>query len=111
MKRLFVVPLAAFALLLPTLTFAQGVKTVYRPEVHGTVIVVPETAVAPVLNVEKEALTSVQVIARHQRMANGYRVAPRVNYSAVAHCERAVAKAQAEHEYAIADADWRELAG
>ena len=96
MKRLFVVNLAAFALLLPTLTLAQGVKTVYRPEVHGTVIVVPQTPVTPVIKAEKAPLTPARVIARHEAMANGYRNATRVNYSALAHCDRAIAEARAE---------------
>ena len=96
MKRLFVVSLAAFALLVPTLTFAQGVKTIYRPEVHGTVIVVPQTSSTPIVRADKQTPTPAQVIARHQQWANAYRVATRVNYSAVAHCERAIAKARAE---------------
>ena len=96
MKRLFVVPLAAFALLLPTLTFAQGVKTVYRPEVHGTIIVLPQTTIAPVAKAEKTPLTPAQIVARHAPMATGYRNALRVNYAAVAHCEREVAEARAQ---------------
>ena len=98
MKRLFVVAVALFALLLPTLTSAQGVKTVYRPEVHGTVIVLPDTptSVAKVPKAEKAKPTPAEVIAFHEAMANAYRNATRVNYSAVAHCERAVAKARAE---------------
>ena len=78
MKRLFVVAVAVSALLLPTLTFAQGVKTVYRPEVHGTIIVVPEASVTPetrVANVAKAERTKplAAVIARHEAMANAYR--------------------------------------
>ena len=96
MKRLFVVTLAAFALLVPTLTHAQGVKTVYRPEVHGTIIVVPQTPVTPVIKAEKAPLAPAKIIARHKAMANGYRNALRVNYSAVAHCDRKVAAARAE---------------
>ena len=96
MKRFFLVTLAAFALLVPTLTFAQGVKTVYRPEVHGTIIVVPQAPAIPVAKVAKAPLTPAGVITLHQPMANSYRVANRVNYSAVAHCERAVAKARTE---------------
>jgi hypothetical protein len=96
MKRLFVVAVALIALVLPTLTFAQGVKTVYRPEVHGTIIVLPETPVAPIVKAEKAKRTPAEVIARHEAMANAYRNATRVNYSAVAHCERGAAKAREE---------------
>ena len=96
MKRFFLVTVAAFALLVPTLTFAQGVKTVYRPEVHGTVIVVPPAPATPVVRAEKVPLTPANVIALHQPMANGYRTANRVNYSAVAHCERALATARTD---------------
>ena len=96
MKRLFVITLAAFALLVPTLTLAQGVTTVYRPEVHGTIIVVPQTPATLVIKAEKAPLAPAKVIARHEAMANGYRNAVRVNYSAVAHCERKVAAARAE---------------
>lgn len=99
MKRLFVVAVALCALLLPTLTFAQGVKTVYRPEVHGTVIVLPEAPPTPEINVakvEKAKRTPTDVIARNEAMANAYRNLTRVNYSAIAHCERAAAKARAQ---------------
>lgn len=93
MKRFFFVAVAAFALLVPTLTFAQ-VKTVYIPGAHPRVVVVqPEEAPA---KVEKAPLTPEQVIARHEPMANAYRAATRVNYSAVAHCDRLVAGARAE---------------
>jgi hypothetical protein len=95
MKRLIVVAVALCALLLPTLTFAQGVKTVYRPEVHGTTIVVPEPSATPVVKAEKPAPTPAAVIARYESLANAYRNEPRVNYSAVAYCERKVAKARA----------------
>jgi hypothetical protein len=96
MKRLFVVSVAAVALLVPTLTFAQGVKTVYRPEVHGTIIVVPQAPATLVAKAERAPLTPLQVIARHAPMANGYRNAVRVNYAAVAHCEREVAEARVQ---------------
>lgn len=102
MRRLVVVAVAVSALLLPTLTFAQGVKTVYRPEVHGTIIVVPEGSLAPetkvasVAKAEKAKRTPADVIAFNEAMANAYRNATRVNYSAIAQCERAVAKARAE---------------
>ena len=94
MKRSFFVAVAALALLVPTLTFAQ-VKTVYIPGAHPRVVVVqPETQTAP--KVEKAPLTPAQVIARHESMAAAYRGNPRVNYSAVAHCDRLVAEARAE---------------
>lgn len=95
MKRSFFVAIAAFALLVPTLTFAQ-VKTVYIPGAHPRVVVVqPENAaVAP--KIAKATLTPAQVIAVHQPMANGHRTATRVNYAAVAHCERLIAQARAE---------------
>lgn len=99
MKRLVVVAAALFALVLPTLVFAQGVKTVYRPEVHGTTIVMPETPEtppAPVVKVEKAKPTPDQVIARNQALANAYLNLTRVNYSAVAMCERKIAKARRE---------------
>ena len=60
MKRLFVVAVALSALLLPTLTFAQGVKSVYRPEVHGTIIVVPEASVTPETKVANVAKAEVE---------------------------------------------------
>jgi hypothetical protein len=92
MKRLFVVAITALALLVPTLTFAQ-VKTVYIPGTHPRVVVVqPET---PSVKVERAPLTPAEVIARHQPMAGMHRVNPRVNYSAVAHCDRLVAEARA----------------
>lgn len=94
MKRLAVVAVALFALFLPTLVFAQGVKTVYRPEVHGTTIVVPEAA--PEVKAEKAKPTPAQVIARNQALANAYLNLTRVNYSAVAMCERQIANARAE---------------
>lgn len=96
MKRLAVVAVALFALFLPTLVFAQGVKTVYRPEVHGTTIVVPETPGTPEVKAEKAKPTPAAVIARYESMANAYRNQPRVNYSAVAFCERKVANARRE---------------
>jgi hypothetical protein len=96
MKRLIVVAVALCALLLPTLTFAQGVKTVYRPEVHGTVIVLPETPAGSAVKAEKAKRTPADVIATNEAMANAYRNLTRVNYSAIAHCERAAAKARAQ---------------
>jgi len=96
MKALSILPLAAFALLLPALTFAQDVKTVYRPEVHGTIAAMPPTAVVPGTRTVKQPPTPQQVIDRNYRWANAYRVAPRVSYPAVAMRERAIAKAQAQ---------------
>jgi len=91
MKRFFFAATMTFALVAPALTFGQ-VKTVYIPGAHPRVVVVqPETP-----NVEKAPLTPLQVIARHEPMANAYRAANRVNYSAVAHCDRLVAQARAE---------------
>jgi hypothetical protein len=96
MKRLAVVAVALFALVLPTLVFAQGLKTVYRPEVHGTTIVLPDTPAAPVVKAEKAEPTPAQIIARNQTLANAYLNLTRVNYSAVAMCERKIAKARSE---------------
>ena len=95
MTRFFFAAVAAFALLVPTLTFAQ-VKTVYIPGAHPRVVVVQPEKEAPTTKVEKTPLTPAQVIARHEPMANAYRAATRVNYSAVAHCDRLVAQARAE---------------
>ena len=93
MTRFFFAAVAAFALLVPTLTFAQ-VKTVYIPGAHPRVVVVQPDDATP--KVERAPLTPQQVIARHEPMANAYRAASRVNYSAVAHCDRLVAQARAE---------------
>ena len=94
MKRFFFVAVAAVALLVPTLTFAQ-VTTVYIPGSHPRVVVVQPGDETPIPNVEKALLTPVQVIARHESMAAAQRGTPRVNYSAVAHCDRLVAEARA----------------
>ena len=95
MTRFFSAAVAAFALLVPTLTFAQ-VKTVYIPGAHPRVVVVQPEKEAHTAKVEKTPLTPAQVIARHEPMANASRAATRVNYSAVAHCDRLVAEARAE---------------
>jgi len=95
MKRFFFALVATFALLVPTLTFAQ-VKTVYIPGAHPRVVVVQPENVTPAPKVEKALLTPAQVIALHEPMANAARIANRVNYSAVAHCDRLVAVARAE---------------
>ena len=94
MKRFFFVAIAAFALLVPALTVAQ-VKTVYVPGSHPSVVVVAPDKETPTAKVEQAPLTPVQVIAVHRPMANGYRTANRVNYAAVAHCDRLVAEARA----------------
>ena len=96
MKRFFLAAIAAFALLVPTVSAAQ-VKTVYIPGAHPRVVVVPPENEAPaVAKVEKAPLTPAEVIARHEPMANRFRSANRVDYSAVAHCDRMVAQARAE---------------
>jgi hypothetical protein len=96
MKRFFFAAIAAFALLVPALSFAQ-VKTVYIPGAHPRVVVVqPEKDAPAVAKVLKAPLAPAEVIARHEPMANSYRTAIRVNYPAVAHCERMVAQARAE---------------
>ena len=95
MKRFFFVAVAAFALLVPTLTFAQ-VKTVYIPGAHPRVVVVQTAKDTPTPKVERARLTPVQVIGRHEPMAAAHRATPRVNYSAVAHCERLITEARAE---------------
>ena len=95
MKRFFVAAVAAFALLVPTLTFAQ-VKTVYIPGAHPRVVVVQTEKAAPAVTVAKAPLTPAQVISRHEPMANAYRIANRVNHSAISHCDRLVAQARAE---------------
>ena len=94
MKRFFFGGVAAFALLVPALTFAQ-VNTVYIPGAHPRVVVVQPDNATPTAKADKVLLTPVQVIARHEPMAMAYRSANRVNYSAVAHCDRLVAEAHA----------------
>jgi hypothetical protein len=94
MKRFLFVAVAALALLVQTLTFAQ-VKTVYIPGPHPRVEVV-QSDMTPAAKAEKAPLTPVQVIALHQPMVNSYRGANRVDYSAVAHCERLLKQARAE---------------
>jgi hypothetical protein len=89
MKRFFIVAIAALALLVPALTFAQ-VTTVYIPGAHPRVVVVQPQNVTPA-----PALTPAQVIAHHEPMAAAQRGSTRVNYPAVAHCDRLVAEARA----------------
>jgi len=93
MKRFSFVLVTALALAVPTLAFAQ-VKTVYIPGAHPRVVVVQPDNAAP--KGTQAPLTPTEVIATHQPMANAARVATRVNYSAVAHCDRLVAQARAE---------------
>ena len=97
MKRFFFALVAAFPLLVPTLTFAQT-KTVYIPGAHPRVVVVQPERVIAAPTAAKAPLTPAQVIAMHQPMADAARIANRVNYSAVAHCDRLVAEARAELE-------------
>ena len=94
MKPFFFATVTAVAVLVPTLTFGQ-VKTVYIPGAHPRVVVVqPERPTT--VKVEEVRLTPVQIIERHEPMAAAYRGIPRVNYSAVAHCDRLVAEARAK---------------
>ena len=78
MKRFLFVAIAGFALLVPTLTFAQ-VKTVYIPGAHPRVVVVPSVPETPTVKVEQAPLTPTDVIARHAPMAAALRGSPRVN--------------------------------
>jgi len=93
MTRFFFVATAGLALLVPTLTFAQ-VKTVYIPGAHPRVVVVPSVPETPTAKVERAPLTPTEVIARHAPMAAALRGTARVNYSAVAHCDRLIAEAR-----------------
>jgi hypothetical protein len=95
MKRFFFAAIAALALLVPTLAFAQ-VKTVYIPGAHPRVVVVqPESETAPAKS-QKMTLKPTEVIAIHTPMAAAQRANTRVNYSAVAHCDNFIAAARAE---------------
>src|SRR5262245_30993096 len=94
MKRFFVAVIAASVLLVPTLTFAQ-VKTVYIPGAHPRVVVVQPEQATPTPKVVKAPLTPAEIIAIHTSMAAGHRSNPRVNYSAVVHCDRLIADARA----------------
>jgi len=93
MTRFFVIAIAAFALLVPTLTSAQ-VKTTYIPGAHPRVVVVQPAQETPTANVVKAPLTPAQIIARHAPMAAAHRGGARVNYSAAAHCDRLIADAR-----------------
>lgn len=94
MKRFYVIAVASLALLVPTLTFAQ-VKTVYVPGAHPRIVVVQPEKETPGVKVEKTPLPPIEVIARHEPMATMHRMNARVNYSAIAHCDRLVAEARA----------------
>jgi hypothetical protein len=93
MKRFFFITIAAAALLVPNVSFAQ-VKTVYIPGAHPRVVVVQPEKATPAVKAAKATLTPAQVIAVHEPMATAERGKPRVNYSAVAHCDRLVAEAR-----------------
>lgn len=95
MKRFSFVAIAAFALLVPAVSFAQG-TAVYIPGAHPRVVVVQPEKQAPSVKAQQPSLTPAQVIARHDAMANSYRAANRANQSAAAHCDRMVAQARAE---------------
>jgi hypothetical protein len=94
MKRFFFIGVAATAMLVPALTCAQ-VETVYIPGAHPRVVVVQPRSEAPAAKLEKPLLTPAQIIALHEPMAAAQRGNPRVNYSAVDHCDRLVAEARA----------------
>ena len=89
MKRFFLVAIAAFALLIPNVAAAQGVRLVYRPELRAFVPV-PEQAkpTAPAAT-----LTPAETIARHEAMARGHRVNPNGHVAMTAHCDRMVTQA------------------
>lgn len=97
MKRFFFITIAALALLVPTIAGAQGVKTVYRPEVHGMIMVVPDAAAQPVA--KTVALTPIEIITRHEAMLVGRRASANgrggaAGFAAVDHCERLIAEAK-----------------
>ena len=97
MKRFFSITIAALALLVPTFAGAQGVKTVYRPEVHGTIVVVPDKAAQPVA--KAVAPTPTEIITRHEAMLVGRRAGASARggaagFAAADHCERLIADAK-----------------
>jgi hypothetical protein len=97
MKRSIFVTIAALALLVPTTAGAQGVKTVYRPEVHGTMVVVPDAAAQPA--VKAVTLTPVEIISRHEAMLVGRRAGANARggaagFAAADHCERLITEAK-----------------
>jgi hypothetical protein len=93
MKRFSLVSISALALLVPTLTFAQ-VQGVYIPGAHPRVVVVPSDKETSTTKVERAPMTPTQVIARHEAMAAARRAHSRVDYSAVAHCDRLITEAR-----------------
>jgi hypothetical protein len=101
MKRIFFVTVAALALLVPAIASAQGVTLVYRPELHGMVTVpAPAAPVRLTRQAPAQVPTPLEVIARHEAMAVGFRANGSANSGllstvAVAHCERLIANAQA----------------
>jgi len=97
MKRFLFVTIAALALLVPTIAGAQGVKTVYRPDVHGTIVVVPDAAAQPVAKAVMP--TPIEIITRHEAMLVGRRAGANARggaagFAAADHCERLIAEAQ-----------------
>lgn len=92
MKRFLWVPTTALALLVSTPAFAQ-VETVYVPGAHPRVVVVQPEKEGPTRKVEKAPLTPAEVTAIHTPMAAARRGTARVNYPAVAHCDRLIVEA------------------
>ena len=97
MKRFLFVTIGALALLVPTFAGAQGVKMVYRPEVHGTIVVVPDAAVQPIA--KAVTLTPSEIIRRHEAMLVGLRASVTARggaagFAAADHCERMIAEAK-----------------
>jgi hypothetical protein len=94
MKRFFFAAVAATALLVPSITSAQRVKMMYRPELRGYVAV-PAAQAPPVT---APAPTPAEVIAIHTAIAQGYRANPNdrgaATAAAIAHCDRLVASAR-----------------
>ena len=92
MKRFFLIPLAALALLVPTLAAASdGPRLVYRPELR-TLVPVVQTEAKP--TAPPSQLTPAEVINVHQAMAAGQRANPRTS-NLTAHCDRLVVEARA----------------
>ena len=97
MKRLFLVMLAAAALLLPTLASAQGVTLVYRHELRGMVPAPAPAAPTEMKVVETVAPTPAEIIARHEAMAVGLRANANARGGAAVaadHCDRLIAAAR-----------------
>jgi hypothetical protein len=94
MKRLLLVVLAAAALLLPTLAFAQGVTLVYRHELRGMVPVPAPHAPTDTRVVETVPSTPAEIIVRHEAMAVGLRANANARAVAADHCDRLIAAAR-----------------